>query len=162
MADSDHDLENSVEMRGDEGEQPRASLAKGEAMAASSQERQQEQVLVLLRDEEHPKQNADLMADFGLTKARLSQKLSQKLETPQPKGAALGRGSGQSSDFQEFSLLGAKGPTRQGPAQHRSRQAHHSMTTSKQTLSYAKMHSAANRTNVFAKMKNQMKEQQYK
>lgn len=112
MADSDRDLENSIEMRGGEAEQPGAPLAAGESTTARNQELQQEEVLVLLRDEEHPQSNSDLIADFGIKKARLSQKLSQKLETPQPKGAALGRGSGQSSDFQEFSLLGAKGSAR--------------------------------------------------
>jgi len=54
MVDSDHDLENSIEMRGDEAKQPRAPLAAGEDTAARNQARQQEEVLVMLRDEEHP------------------------------------------------------------------------------------------------------------
>jgi hypothetical protein len=54
MADSERDLENSIEMRGDGVGQPRAPLAVGEDTAARAQKRQHEEVLVLLRDDEHP------------------------------------------------------------------------------------------------------------
>jgi hypothetical protein len=55
MADSERDLENSIEMRGEEVGHPRVPLAAGEDTTARKYKRQQEEVLVLLRDEEHPK-----------------------------------------------------------------------------------------------------------
>jgi hypothetical protein len=54
MADSERDLENSIEMRGDEVRHPRAPLAAGEDTTARAHKHQHEEVLVLLRDDEHP------------------------------------------------------------------------------------------------------------